>query len=92
MSRSDSAARRFSALSSRELQVLELVADARANKEIAARLGLSEFTIKRHIQNILRKMGVRSRWEASASYLSLLGQVPVPASLVLSDQDGDRFD
>jgi DNA-binding NarL/FixJ family response regulator len=69
-SASAGAARRETALSSRELEVLELVAEGRANKQIAAELDLSEFTVKRHIQNILRKTGVHSRWEASASYRS----------------------
>jgi DNA-binding NarL/FixJ family response regulator len=69
-------------LSSRELEVLGLVADGGANKEIAERLGLSEFTVKRHIQNILRKLGARSRWEASASYLSERREVPAPIPLL----------
>jgi DNA-binding NarL/FixJ family response regulator len=63
-------------LSSREREVLELVADGRSNKEIAAQLYVSEFTAKRHVQNILRKLGVHSRWEASASYYSYLEQAP----------------
>jgi DNA-binding NarL/FixJ family response regulator len=62
------AARKLGTLSSRELEVLALVSEGHANKQIAARLCLSEFTVKRHIQNILRKIGVHSRWEASASY------------------------
>jgi DNA-binding NarL/FixJ family response regulator len=70
------AARKVSTLSSRELEVLGLVSEGHANKEIAARLCLSEFTVKRHIQNILRKIGARSRWEASASYR--LMQRPIP--------------
>jgi DNA-binding NarL/FixJ family response regulator len=77
-------------LSSRELEVLELVAHARANKEIAEQLGLSEFTVKRHIQNILRKIGARSRWEASASYLAQrreLGLSPrVPVAVFDADE------
>jgi DNA-binding NarL/FixJ family response regulator len=63
-------------LSSRELEVLELVAQSRANKEIAEQLGLSEFTVKRHVQNILRKTGARSRWEASALYLAQRRELP----------------
>jgi DNA-binding NarL/FixJ family response regulator len=68
-------------LSSRELEVLELVAQGGANKEIAEQLRLSEFTVKRHIQNILRKIGARSRWEASALYLAQRRELParVPA-------------
>jgi DNA-binding NarL/FixJ family response regulator len=71
-------------LSPRELEVLELVAAGRPNKAIAARLGLSEFTVKRHVQNILRKVGARSRWEASASYLAQRQDVAAPMSIVLS--------
>lgn len=80
-------ARHRSTLSSRELEVLGLVADGGANKEIAERLGLSEFTVKRHIQNILRKLGARSRWEASASYLSQRREVPAPIPLLVSGVD-----
>jgi DNA-binding NarL/FixJ family response regulator len=85
-------ASRVTTLSSRELEVLDLVADGRANKEIATQLGLSEFTVKRHIQNILRKIGVHSRWEASASYLSVRREVPTPAPFVLSGSERDAGD
>jgi two-component system, NarL family, nitrate/nitrite response regulator NarL len=76
-------------LSPRELEVLELVADGRPNKAIAAHLGLSEFTVKRHVQNILRKIGARSRWEASASYLAQRKDDPAPMSIVLSGLETD---
>jgi DNA-binding NarL/FixJ family response regulator len=75
-------AQQLTTLSSRELEVLELVADGLANKEIAAQLDLSEFTVKRHIQNILRKIGARSRWEASASYLAQRRELPSQVPLV----------
>jgi DNA-binding NarL/FixJ family response regulator len=81
------AARHLTTLSNRELEVLGLVAKGGANKEIAERLGLSEFTVKRHIQNILRKLGARSRWEASASYLSQRREVPAPTPLLVSGVD-----
>jgi DNA-binding NarL/FixJ family response regulator len=77
-----STAERLTALSIRELEVLELVADGRANKEIAVLLALSEFTVKRHIQNILRKIGVHSRWAASASYVAHRREIPPPTPLV----------
>lgn len=80
-------ARHRTTLSNRELEVLGLVAEGGANKEIAERLGLSEFTVKRHIQNILRKLGARSRWEASASYLSQRREVPAPIPLLVSGVD-----
>jgi DNA-binding NarL/FixJ family response regulator len=54
------------ALSERELDVLRLVAQGLANKEIADALGLSEHTIKTHLQNILDKLQLRSRAHAAA--------------------------
>jgi two-component system NarL family response regulator len=51
-------------LTDREVEVLGLVAEGLRNKEIAARLGLSEFTVKVHVQNVLAKLGVHDRTEA----------------------------
>lgn len=48
-------------LTPREWQVLELVADGLQNKIIAAQLSLSEHTIKLHIHNLLKKIGVSNR-------------------------------
>jgi len=56
-----------SALTTREVQILDLICDGRQNKIIADRLGLSENTVKVHIRNIYKKMKVRNRTEA-ASY------------------------
>ena len=53
-------------LSAREREVLELVAQGARNKEIAAALYISEFTVKRHVQNILEKLEVPSRRAAAA--------------------------
>jgi two-component system, NarL family, nitrate/nitrite response regulator NarL len=55
-------------LSKREREVLELVARGLHNKEIAAELCLSEFTVKRHVQNILEKLGASSRHAAAAVF------------------------
>jgi DNA-binding NarL/FixJ family response regulator len=52
-------------LTSRELEVLNLVADRLSNKEIAARLVISEHTVKNHLKNILGKLHLRSRREAA---------------------------
>jgi DNA-binding NarL/FixJ family response regulator len=57
---------RAGVLSSREREVLELVARGARNKEIAAALFISEFTVKRHVQNILEKLGLPSRRAAAA--------------------------
>lgn len=53
-------------LSSRELEVLRLVAGGGSNREIAALLTISEHTVARHLQNIFRKLGVTSRTAAGA--------------------------
>lgn len=53
-------------LSSRELEVLRLVASGRTNKAIAAELSLSERTIERHVSNIFTKISVPSRAAATA--------------------------
>jgi two-component system, NarL family, nitrate/nitrite response regulator NarL len=52
-------------LSSRERQVLELVASGMSNQEIGLELGLAEKTIKHYMTNILTKLQVRSRLEAA---------------------------
>jgi DNA-binding NarL/FixJ family response regulator len=54
------------ALTARETEVLRLVARGRANKEIAADLGLSVHTVERHLTNLFPKIGCRSRTEATA--------------------------
>jgi DNA-binding CsgD family transcriptional regulator len=52
-------------LSSRELQVLRLVASGKSNREIASALVISERTVARHVQNIFAKLRVSSRTAAS---------------------------
>jgi ATP/maltotriose-dependent transcriptional regulator MalT len=53
-------------LTSRELQVLRLVAAGKTNKAVATELSLSERTIDRHVSNILTKLDVASRTAAAA--------------------------
>jgi DNA-binding NarL/FixJ family response regulator len=53
-------------LTPREIEVLRLLADGLGNKDIAAKLGISEHTIKFHIRSILGKLGAATRTEAVA--------------------------
>jgi DNA-binding NarL/FixJ family response regulator len=55
-------------LSSREREVLALVAEGHSNKMIAHELYISEFTAKRHVQNVLNKLALHSRQEAAARF------------------------
>ena len=52
------------ALTPRELEVLALVAEGLANKAIASRLGISDHTVKFHINAVMTKLGAQSRTEA----------------------------
>lgn len=65
----------FGGLSGREIEVLELVAEGLSNRDIGARLHISENTVKNHMRRIHYKLGVTSRTEAVAkgSRVGLLG-------------------
>jgi DNA-binding NarL/FixJ family response regulator len=56
-------------LSSREIEVLRLIAAGNANKEIAAQLGIAEETVKSHITKILAKLGANDRTHAVTTAL-----------------------
>jgi DNA-binding NarL/FixJ family response regulator len=51
-------------LTSREVQVLELLAEGLPNKAIAARLGISDQTVKFHVSAICGKLGAANRTDA----------------------------
>src|SRR2546428_12260737 len=53
-------------LSRRETEVLRLLAAGESNAQIARRLGISEYTIERHVVNIYRKIEARGRADATA--------------------------
>ena len=56
-------------LSTREMEVLEYLVQGASNKVIAASLGISQQTVKNHMTNILRKLGVGDRTEAAVAAL-----------------------
>jgi DNA-binding NarL/FixJ family response regulator len=55
------------ALTQREQQILELLADGLGNKQIAARLGITTNTVKTHLELLFDKLDVSSRAEAVAT-------------------------
>lgn len=52
-------------LTPRELEVLTLIAEGHSNRAIGHRLGISQYTVKFHVNAILRKLGAQSRTEAA---------------------------
>src|ERR1700682_1786822 len=63
--RSPQSASRPAALNRSQVAMLRLISSGHSNKEIAAEVHLSENTVKTHIQEIFRKLGVRNRVEAA---------------------------
>jgi len=55
----------FVPLSSREMEILQLIARGYSNKEIAHELGISRQTVKNHMTSILRKLSVNDRTQAA---------------------------
>ena len=65
-------------LSPRELEILELLTKGATNKEIAATLGISNHTVKNHLQNIMEKLHIQNRVQAVAYALQTgLGRKPL---------------
>lgn len=62
----------FPMLTPQEAKVLLLLRQGQGNKQIATQLSISPFTVGKHVQNILRKLGVTNRTQA-ASYTSFEG-------------------
>jgi DNA-binding CsgD family transcriptional regulator len=56
---------RIESLTPRELEVLELMAEAKSSKEVADALGISMRTVEGHLLLIFRKLGVRNRTAAA---------------------------
>jgi DNA-binding NarL/FixJ family response regulator len=54
----------YEALTSRELEVLEALGEGLSNKSVAARLGITEHTVKFHVSAIFGKLGAENRTDA----------------------------
>jgi DNA-binding CsgD family transcriptional regulator len=60
-------------LTPRERQILAWVARGKTNPEIAEILWVAPSTVRKHLENVYRKLGVRTRTEAATRFLGLLG-------------------
>jgi DNA-binding NarL/FixJ family response regulator len=58
-------------LSERETEILRVVASGASNKEVAARLGISVNTVRVHVHDIFRKLGIKSRTQAALYILKV---------------------
>ncbi|WP_298855771.1 response regulator transcription factor [uncultured Ruegeria sp.] len=61
----------YSKLTRREKQVLQLVSQGKSNKLIAAKLGITEHTVKLHMHNVVGKIGVSNRTAAAHFYFEV---------------------
>jgi DNA-binding NarL/FixJ family response regulator len=61
-------------LSAREREILELLAEGFPNKQIAARVGLTDGTVRWHLRHVYHKLHVRSRTEAAIKFRSTKGE------------------
>lgn len=64
-SESETKSREDGVLTKREVEVLKLLAEGLFNKEIASKLDISEKTVKNHVSNIFKKIGVSDRTQAA---------------------------
>lgn len=69
-SKNTSNSRNFDSLSSRELQILELISQGLNNKEISDKIFLSEGTIRNYISSMLEKLNLRDRTQLAIFYIN----------------------
>jgi DNA-binding NarL/FixJ family response regulator len=60
----------MNALTRRETEVINELSKGLYYKEIAGKIFISQETVKKHVKNIYRKMGVRNRVEATMKYVA----------------------
>lgn len=77
-----------SALTSRELEVMEHVSQGLSNQQIASRLAVSENTVKTHVSRTLNKLGMRSRVEAALAVRGAFEQSLADTRSVIPKQRG----
>ncbi len=71
----------IAALTSKQLEVLELVVDRRTNKEIATILEISPSAVEQRLQSVRHKFGTNSRAGLARAYQQLLNTSPIPTGV-----------
>jgi DNA-binding NarL/FixJ family response regulator len=74
----DAQSRSYGALTSREIEVVRLVARGLSNREIASDLVIAVSTAERHVANILRKLDLTSRTQIAAWYVERTANAVLP--------------
>jgi adenylate cyclase len=69
-------------ITAREGEIVRLLIEGRTNEEIAARLFISDHTVKNHIHNVYQKLGIRNRVQLIQSFRSALEETGPPAAPV----------
>jgi DNA-binding NarL/FixJ family response regulator len=73
LARREPSRRLAAALTDREREVIEVISRGCTNREVAKELFISEYTVKRHVHNIMVKLGERTRQAAIAAYRDARG-------------------
>src|SRR5699024_3496998 len=81
---------RFRSLSLRERQILALIADALTDRQISARLGLAEKTVKNYVSSMLGKLGFEHRTQAAVFELERTAGSARPAAAQVPHTGGHR--
>ncbi|MEO8231054.1 MAG: response regulator transcription factor [Ignavibacteriota bacterium] len=74
------------AMTKRELEVIDLVAEGFANKEIAQKLELSTYTVKSHVHNILKKLSLSTRAQI-AKHIHILESIKSSSESTLTSEE-----
>lgn len=73
-------------LTSRELEVIQMIAEGFSNKMIGNKLGIAESTVKVHVKHILNKTGLRTRVEAAVWTVNHLSKTSLNASATSTEK------
>src|SRR5512135_814528 len=75
-------------ITAREGEIVRLLIEGRTNEEIAARLFISNHTVKNHIHNVYQKLGIRNRVQLIQCFRSALEESGPPAAVPRTGRSG----